>query len=89
MIDFDDVTKENIKENNLTTNFWSSIHNINNWRLWIRKSKFIIQFNKLAPDIDKIYLSTKDPYEVKYQFLIHKRESAGLEHFNGSKAFIE
>ena len=37
----------------------------------------------------KIYLYTKDPYEVKYQFLINKRESTGLKHFNDSKAFTE
>ena len=37
----------------------------------------------------KIYLYTKDPYEVKYQFLINKRESTGLKHFNDSKTFTE
>ena len=31
----------------------------------------------------------KDPYETKYQHLIHKREKVGLGHFNDSKAFIE
>ena len=31
-------------------------------------------------DIDKIYLYAKDPYEDKYQYLINKRESAGLKH---------
>ena len=41
------------------------------------------------PDIDKIYLYAKDPYEAKYQFLIKKRESVGLTHFNDSKVFIE
>ena len=40
-------------------------------------------------DIDKIYLYARDPYEVKYQFLINKRESIGLKHFNYLKAFIE
>ena len=41
------------------------------------------------PDIDKIYLYVKDPYEDKYQYLINKRESVGLKHFNDPKAFIE
>ena len=41
------------------------------------------------PDIDKPYLYVKDSYEVKYQFLINKREKTGLKHFNDSKAFIE
>ena len=44
---------------------------------------------KSQPDIDKIYLYAKDPYENKYQFLINKRESIGLKHFNDPKAFIE
>ena len=30
------------------------------------------------PDIDKVYLHSKDPYEGKYQLLINKLESAGL-----------
>ena len=32
---------------------------------------------------------TKDSYEAKYPFLINKRESTGLKHFNDLKAFIE
>ena len=31
----------------------------------------------------------KDPYDDKYQFLINKRESIGVKHFNDPKAFIE
>ena len=41
------------------------------------------------PDIDKIYLYAKDPYEAKYQYLINKREGVSIDHFNNSKAFIE
>ena len=41
------------------------------------------------PDIDKIYLHAKDPYEAKYQYLINKREGVGIDHFKDSKAFIE
>ena len=41
------------------------------------------------PDINKKYLHEKDPYEAKYQFLISKRESTGLKHFNDPKAFIK
>ena len=41
------------------------------------------------PDIYKIYLYAKDPYEAKCQFLINKRKSTGLKHFNDPKAFIE
>ena len=38
-------------------------------------------------NINKIYLYVKDPYEEKYQFLIKKRESKGLKHFNNPKGF--
>ena len=41
------------------------------------------------PDIEKIYLYAKDLYADKYQFLINKRESIGLKHFNDPKGFIE
>ena len=41
------------------------------------------------PGINKLYLYRKDPYEAKYQYLINKREGVGINHFNGSKAFIE
>ena len=41
------------------------------------------------PNIGKVYLYAKDPYEAKYQFLIHNKQSAGLKHFNDFKAFIE
>ena len=40
-------------------------------------------------NIDKICLSPKNSYEEKYQFLINKRNSTRLKHFNDSKAFIE
>ena len=41
------------------------------------------------PDIDKIYLCAKDPYEAKYQYLINKREKVGLNHYDDPKAFTE
>ena len=40
------------------------------------------------PDIDKIYLSEKDPHEAKYRYLISKHENPGLNRFNDFKAFI-
>ena len=39
--------------------------------------------------IDKIYLYAKDLSEPKYEFLIKKREDAGIKHLNDSKAFIK
>ena len=40
------------------------------------------------PDIDKISLYAKDPYEVKHQLLINEKESTRLMHLNDSKAFM-
>ena len=34
-------------------------------------------------------MHAKDPYEGKYKFLINKRESIGLKHFNDPKTFVE
>ena len=39
--------------------------------------------------IDKIYLYAKDLEEPKYQFLIKKRENAGIKNLNDLTAFIE
>ena len=41
------------------------------------------------PDIDKIYLYAKEPYEAKYQYLINKHEKVGLDHFKDPKVFME
>ena len=53
------------------------------------KTNALLNLINNQPDIDNIYLYAKDPYEAKYQFLINKRESTGLKHFNDPKAFIE
>ena len=73
----------------MATNSQSSIQNISNWRLWIWKNNSLFHIINEEPDIDKIQLYAKDPYEVKHQFLINKRQSTGLKHFNDFKAFIE
>ena len=44
--------------------------------------------NNFQP-IDKIYLYAKDTDEKKYQYLINKREQAGIENLNDPHAFIE
>ena len=36
------------------------------------KTNTLLNLINYQPDIDKIYLHAKDPYEVKYQFLINK-----------------
>ena len=67
----------------------SSIQNINNRRLRIWKTNLLLNLIENQPDIDKIYLYAKDPYESKYQYLINKREGVGINHFNDPKPFIE
>ena len=59
-----------------------SIQNIDNRRLRIWKNKCIIlNVIENQPDIDKIYVYAKDPYEAKYQFLINKGEGVSINHF--------
>ena len=53
------------------------------------KTKKLLNLINHEPDIDKTYLYAKDLYDAKYLFLIDKRESACLKHFNDSKAFVE
>ena len=53
----------------------------------------LIQWNCIQQDndniIDKIYLYAKDLSEPKYQFLIKKREDAGIKNLDDPSAFIE
>ena len=53
------------------------------------KTNVLMNSIENQPDIDKIYLYAKDLDEVKYQYLINKREGIGIDHFNDPKAFIE
>ena len=53
------------------------------------KTNVLLNLIENQADIDKIYLYAKDRYKAKYQYLINKRESVGVNHFNDPKAFIE
>ena len=53
------------------------------------KTNLLLNLIENQPDIDKIYLYAKGPYEAKYQYLINKREGAGIDQFNDPKAFAE
>ena len=91
MINFDDYTNENKIKHNPN---WPYIPDHLYKMLIIGGSgsgKTNALFNLInnQPDIDKIYLYAKDPYEDKYLILIKKRKSIGLKHFNDPKAFIE
>ena len=91
MINFDDYANENKTKHNLR---WPYMPH-HPYRILIiggsgsGKTNALLNLINNQPDIDKIYLYAKDLYKTKYQFLINKRESTGLKHFNDPKAFIE
>ena len=88
MINFDNYTDENKTKYNKN---WPYILN-HPYRILIigcsgsGKTNLLIEDQ---PDIDRIYLYAKDPYESKYQYLINKRGGKGINHFKDIKAFIE
>ena len=91
MINFDDYTNQNIIEHNSK---WPYIPDHRYIILIIGgsgsgKTYALLNLINNQPDIDKIYLYAKDPYETKYQYLINKREKGGLDHFDDPKAFME
>ena len=53
------------------------------------KTNALINFINEQNDIDKIYLYARDLSEPKYEYLIKKREDAGIKHLNNPNAFIE
>ena len=53
------------------------------------KSALLFNLIGRQPDIDKIYLYAKDPYEAKYKSLSNKGEGTGLKYCKDSKAFVE
>ena len=91
MINFDDVVKENIKED---WPHWPQTPD-HPYRILIiggsgsGKTNSLFNLINQQLDIDKIYLYAKDPYEAKYQLLLKKREDVGTKHFDDFKTFIE
>ena len=53
------------------------------------KTNALINLINKQNDIDKIYLHARDLSEPKYEYLIKKREDAGIKHLNNPNAFIE
>ena len=91
MINFDEYTDENKTEHNSK---WPYIPD-HPYRILIiggsgsGKTNALFNLINNQPDIDKIYLYVKDPYEAKYHYLIKKSEKVGLNHYDDPKAFIE
>ena len=91
MINFDDYVSENRTEHNRN---WSYIPD-KPYRILIiggsgsGKTNVLLNLIEKQPNIDKIDLYAKDPYEVKYQYLINKRESVGINRFNDPKTLTE
>ena len=76
------TTKNIIK---MTVYSRSPVQNFDNWWFWVRKTTALLNSIKEKGDIDKIYLYAKDLSEPKSEFLIKKREDAGIKHFPFSK----
>ena len=91
MVNFDNYTNENKIEHNLK---WPYIPDHPYRILTVGgsgsgKTNALLNLINNQPDIDKINVYSKDPYEAKYQYLINKREKVGLDHFKDPRAFME
>ena len=91
MINLDDITNENNKEHNEK---WPYIPD-HPYRILIiggsgsGKTNALINLINEQNDIDKIYLYARDLSKPKYEYLVKKREDAGIKHVNNPNAFIE
>ena len=75
MINFDDYVNENRTERKKRN--WPYIQDHPDRILIIGgsgcgKTNLLLNLIENQPDIDKIYLYAKDPFEAKYQYLINK-----------------
>ena len=87
MINLDSITNENNKEHNVK---WPYIPD-HPYRIFSgsEKTNALLNLIKEQDGIDKIYLYAKDVNELKYEFLIKKREEFGIKYCNDPNAFIE
>ena len=53
------------------------------------KTNALINLMNKQNDIDKMYLYARDLSEPKHEYLIKKREDAGIKHLNNPNAFIK
>ena len=87
----DSIANENEKERNEK---WPYIPD-HSYRILIilgsgsGKTDALIDLINEQNNIDKVYLYPRDLSEPKYEYLIKKRENAGIKHLNNPNAFIE
>ena len=90
MINLDSITKKNNKEHNEKCPYIPD----HPYRILIiggsgsRKTNALINLINAQHDTDKMYWYARDLNELKYQFLIKKREDIGIKHVNNPNAFI-
>ena len=91
MINLDSITNENNKER---YDKWPYIPD-HLYKILITggsgsgKTNALLNLIKEQDDIDNIYLYVKDLSELKYQFLIKKRQDVGIKYCNDPNAFTE
>ena len=91
MINLDSITNENNKKHNEK---WPYIPD-HPYRIIITggsgsgKTNALINLINEQNDIDKFFLYARYLSEPKYEYLIKKREDAGIKHLNNPNAFIE
>ena len=91
MINLDSITNENNKNHNEK---WPYISD-HPYRIIIiggsgsGKTNALINLINEQNDIDKIYLYARDLSEPKYEYLIKKREDAGIKRLINLNAFID
>ena len=91
MINFDDYVSENRTEHDKN---WPHTPD-KPYRIFIiggsesGKTNLLLNLIEDQPDIDKIYLYAKDPFEAKYQYLIKILGKVGIDYHNDPRAYIE
>ena len=91
MFNLDGITNESNREHNEK---WPYIPDQPYWILIFGgsgsgKTNALLDLVSQKDDVEKIYLYARDLRGPRYQFLIRKRENAGIKYLNDSKTFIE
>ena len=89
MINCGYIAKQNIKEGNPI--LLQIPDNLNRlliiWAYGSRIPNSLFNLINHQPDIDKIYLYAKDPYQAKYQLLVNKKRKYRLQVFQWFQRF--